>query len=125
MAFSEITDLAPTIPVSANHFPRFVFPDVTGSYLGLLELGRELHRAGQNKGRIYLWDDSEVSLLNLDEYAESIANEICSIQKSGPLFIAGYSWGCALARVVAQKLHLRQRAVSFFGIDAPAIPASQ
>lgn len=127
MSFHEITGIRPNMPASAEQFPVFLFPDITGDCLGLFQLAHQLQTARGNKSQIYIWHDPQVSDAgsSLSTYAEKIKNEITKLLPLGPCFIGGYSFGGSLASVVAQKLGAAQRKVSLFVIDTPSIEGSQ
>jgi thioesterase domain-containing protein len=127
MSFHEITGIPPNMPISAEQFPVFLFPDITGDCLGLLQLAHQLQIARGNKSPIYIWHDPKTSEAgqSLDTYAEKIKNEIIKLLPVGPCYLGGYSFGGGLGSVVAQKLGEAKRKASLFVIDTPSIEGSQ
>lgn len=127
MSFQEITGKTPSMPVSADDYPKFLFSDVTSDCLGLFQLGNALHAASGHRSQVYLWHDPLPSEAgeSMDTYAEKIANEIERILPHGPVYIGGVSWGGSIGRVVADKLIARGRQVALYVVDTPSIEGSQ
>lgn len=127
MSFHEITGIKPSVFVTAQQFPVFLFPDISGDCLSLLQLARQLQIARENESPIYIWHDPQPSgnESSLNSYAEQITEEIIKILPLGPCYLSGYSFGGILGSAVAQKLISLGRAVAFFVIDTPSIEASK
>lgn len=87
----------------------------------------------------YLGDDQPFYALDhqsqdgtpaLHTEVESIAayylQEMLTVQRTGPYFIGGYSFGCIIALEVAQQLKRRQQETSFLALlDPPHLPSSR
>jgi len=102
--------------------PLFFIPGAGGSALQLSDIGR----AFQNENAFYALQVNEPPVVKGSNGVEVIArqnlNEIKKIQKEGPYYLGGHSFGGLVAYEMSRQLELAGEKVNFLGILDCASP---
>jgi oxalate---CoA ligase len=96
--------------------PLYVFPDMTGTVIGFDTLVRFLPPDWPVYGAESTWIASDKVPFTLEEMAKRHLDAIRALQKHGPYFLLGYSFGGLMAFEVAQQLVAAGETVGMLGM---------
>jgi amino acid adenylation domain-containing protein len=117
-----VSRLVPLRP-SGDRAPLFLLPPGGGSVFGYVELVRRLDPSRPVFGlQARGLEEGQEPLRDLGEMAEQYLEEIRRAQPSGPLHLAGWSFGGLLAFEVAQRLRARGDEIAALMLIDPTDP---